>query len=485
MRGSKKNIIKRLDFMQPIFNKRLLAYFILCIILLGSLLFIHYQNSGKLAQANKMVGHSNEVLFELGKIHSYVDEMEATTRGYLTTGDPIFSSSSNDAQRSIYEHVDKLIALTTDYPLQQKKAVAIKKQLGDLVQYNRDLFQDRSANSREAGKKIPLEENKLLYDQLRKAINEAISAEDILLSQRQHESEALSTRNSMLFVGLIFIACILLVIAYFIILSNQRALKNAEADSFGKNWILSGNIKLNEKIRGEKSLTDLAQTIIDQLCSYTNAQIGVIYLYENNQLELISSYAFQIRKENHNIIKIGEGLVGQAAQEKKTIVFTEVPSDYLKINSGLGDTLPRNIIILPLLQDGLLRGVVEIGSAHVLSDLKIQFLNAIAESIAISLGSAMNREMLKTSMLQIQDQKTNIEKVSLELNQQVACLNKAAIVSIADANGDIIYVNEKFCEISKYNKEELLGRNHRLLKSGKQPDGLFVGMWKAISSGRI
>ncbi|HEU4718459.1 MAG TPA: response regulator, partial [Bacteroidia bacterium] len=77
-----------------------------------------------------------------------------------------------------------------------------------------------------------------------------------------------------------------------------------------------------------------------------------------------------------------------------------------------------------------------------------------------------------------------MEKTALELGQQIDCLNNAAIVSITDAGGDIIYVNDTFCKISKYSREELIGKNHRLLKSGRQPDGLFVGMWKAVSIGR-
>ena len=83
------------------------------------------------------------------------------------------------------------------------------------------------------------------------------------------------------------------------------------------------------------------------------------------------------------------------------------------------------------------------------------------------------------------NQKDEIETVTTELTRQVDCLNNAAIVSIADDKGDIIYVNDKFCEISKYSREELMGQNHRLLKSERQPEGLFVGMWKMISMGRV
>jgi len=81
--------------------------------------------------------------------------------------------------------------------------------------------------------------------------------------------------------------------------------------------------------------------------------------------------------------------------------------------------------------------------------------------------------------------KKQLESTTLNLNQQVSVLNKAAIVSETDADGNIIFVNDFFCSISEYSREELIGQNHRILKSGKQPDGLFKGMWKAISTGLV
>ena len=80
-------------------------------------------------------------------------------------------------------------------------------------------------------------------------------------------------------------------------------------------------------------------------------------------------------------------------------------------------------------------------------------------------------------------QQTQIADISLSLKQQIEVLNKAAIVSETDAEGNILYVNDLFCKISGYEREELIGKNHRMLKSGKQPDGLFVGMWKALKMG--
>jgi PAS domain S-box-containing protein len=87
---------------------------------------------------------------------------------------------------------------------------------------------------------------------------------------------------------------------------------------------------------------------------------------------------------------------------------------------------------------------------------------------------------------EVKDERTDeLANIKVELEQQIVCLDEAAILSEADANGNIIFVNDKFCEISGYKREELIGKNHRILKSNKQPEGLFIGMWAAISAGRV
>ena len=78
-----------------------------------------------------------------------------------------------------------------------------------------------------------------------------------------------------------------------------------------------------------------------------------------------------------------------------------------------------------------------------------------------------------------------LESTTRELNNIRYALDKSAIVAITDRTGNIIHVNDKFCEISKYTKEELLGKNHRIITSGYHAREFFIEMWKTISSGNI
>jgi CheY-like chemotaxis protein/HAMP domain-containing protein len=184
-----------------------------------------------------------------------------------------------------------------------------------------------------------------------------------------------------------------------------------------RTWLLTGNSELNDKMRGEKEVRELAQEVVGQLTTYLKAQIGAIYLDENGQLELVGSYAFHHRKENANSFRRGQGLVGQAALEKKPIVFSEIPEDYIRIHSGLGNSIPRNILIYPFTYEGEVKGVIEIGSVQPFTDLDMEFMQLVAENIAIAFNAAQSRTKLKELLEETQRQAEELEAQQEELKQ--------------------------------------------------------------------
>ncbi|OQP56627.1 response regulator [Niastella populi] len=191
-------------------------------------------------------------------------------------------------------------------------------------------------------------------------------------------------------------------------LSNE----NAE-----RTWMLVGASELNDILRGEKPVRELGQQVVNMLTPYLKAQVGAIYLAENEHLELISSYAFSHRSINNSIIQLGEGLVGQAALEKKPIVFTNVPEDYVKVNSGLGQSTPKNILIYPFMYDGSVKGIIEVGSVREITDLDLQLMKIVSESIGIAFNSSQSRARLKELLEETQRQSEELEAQQEELKQ--------------------------------------------------------------------
>ena len=201
-------------------------------------------------------------------------------------------------------------------------------------------------------------------------------------------------------------------------LENMRSnLQKLSHENETRTWLLSGSAELNNRIRGEKETRELANEVVTHLVKYLKGQIGAFYLLKDSKLELTGSYAYQKRKSNTNQFSIGEGLVGQAALEKKSILFTKIPEDYVAIHSGLGDAIPQHVIVHPFLYEGDVIGVIEIGTAHEFSDLDLQFLDLISESVGIAFYTAESRAQLKFLLDQTQQQAEELESQQEELRQ--------------------------------------------------------------------
>jgi GAF domain-containing protein len=108
-------------------------------------------------------------------------------------------------------------------------------------------------------------------------------------------------------------------------------------------------------LQGQKDLNTVTRRILSELAQVVNAQQGMFYILEqdeneqNKKLKLFSAYAFNEEQNIQKEFALGQGLVGQCALEKERILLTNVPSNYLKIGSGLGESLPRSVIVLPVL----------------------------------------------------------------------------------------------------------------------------------------
>ena len=208
-----------------------------------------------------------------------------------------------------------------------------------------------------------------------------------------------------------------------------QALREMKQVNYKQLWFAERQARLNDVMRGEQDIPDLARNLTGYLAKTLNAQMATLYVLnpEDNKLLLVGSYAFTHRKGNPGMFELGEGLVGQAALEKELIVFSNIPEDYIKIGSSLGDTIPRNIMVIPFLYDGNTTGVIELASVEEFSDDTIAFLNSVMESIAIAVNSAEARvkmqELLHYSQeqaeqLQYQEQKLRAANEELTLKTE-------------------------------------------------------------------
>ncbi len=178
--------------------------------------------------------------------------------------------------------------------------------------------------------------------------------------------------------------------------------KHKEEDEI-RNWSTQGIARFNEILREySNQFENLTQHVISNLVKYLEANVGGLYLInkkpeEDPVIELVTSYAYNRQKYVKKEFAVGEGLIGRCVQESETIYMTDVPADYLKIKSGLGEERPTCLLISPLKFNEEIIGVVELASIKEFKPHQVEFVEKIGTSIASSLASTVASTLEKTT----------------------------------------------------------------------------------------
>jgi len=248
------------------------------------------------------------------------------------------------------------------------------------------------------------------------------------------------------------------------------SLDTAITENARQDWLKTGQNQLNEIMSGEADEAVLGQKIINFLSNYLGAQIGAFYAVgaDDNSLELSGGFAFTIHDSHRVKIVIGEGLVGQAARDKELIVVKDLPEDYARIRSSIGDALPRNVVVTPFVFEGKLSGVIEIGSFEEFSDLKIEFLRLVMDSIAAAFNMVQSRSqqsiLLKETQRQseqLESQREELEITNEELEERSRLLEEQK--DELQLTRDAIVEKARDLELAnKYKSEFLANTSHEL-----------------------
>lgn len=197
----------------------------------------------------------------------------------------------------------------------------------------------------------------------------------------------------------------------------MQTLEEADITKHHQNFLKNGQTELSSIIARERDLNRVAQKATEFIATYVNSQVGIFFVKdgEEDDFKMVASYAFSHNGDTLSHFGPGEGLPGQAALEKKVIVLTEVPDDYIKIQSSLGRISPRNIIILPVIYEDDVKGVIELGSVRTFSHLHIEFLKIAAEVLAVSINGAIFNAKIATLLDQTRKQADAMKRQQEEL----------------------------------------------------------------------
>jgi len=251
-------------------------------------------------------------------------------------------------------------------------------------------------------------------------------------------------------------------------------LRDTTEKNTSQDWLKTNLAKFTRLLQGQRDLITVSRTILSELAPLVSMQHGVFYINESANGEpdmtLLASYAYTERKALANRFKAGEGLVGQCALERTSIVLTQVPSDYVQITSGLGEAAPLNIVVLPVLFEGEVKAVIELASFYRFSDIHLTFLNQLTESIGIVLNTITatmrTEELLKQSQslaAELQTGQRELTDTNTRLEQQARTL-QVSEERLKQQQEELQQTNEELEE-----KAELLAKqNHEVEKKNQE-----------------
>jgi len=228
-----------------------------------------------------------------------------------------------------------------------------------------------------------------------------------------------------------------------------------------QDWLKTNLAKFFGLMQGQRNLQSLTDQIMSELTPVVGAQYGAFYLAEpqddQTALALTSTYAYTKRKELSNRFGLGEGIVGQCARERKPILVTEVPENYVEITSGLGKSSPRNIAVYPIFFEDQVRGVIELGSFHEFTSVQLAFLEQLMLSIGLAInliGTSMRTEQL---LQQLQGSNVELDKRRKELDERALQL-ESRTREVAQASASL----EAKSQESQYKSQFLANMSHEI-----------------------
>lgn len=246
-----------------------------------------------------------------------------------------------------------------------------------------------------------------------------------------------------------------------------------------QSWHKTRLTQMFDVTKGITDLDELCDKIIRELAEQLKAGVAALFVnqhfFEKEEevlFKLKASYAYTKRKGLSNEFTLGEGLVGQCALEKKSIVISNIPEDYVSVQSGLGESVPTEIIAIPILFADKVITVIELGLTRELTKLELDYLDDVATSLGVAINGVIER--------------SKTEELSREIGNQLQAINRSNAAIEFDPEGNILTANQIFLDLMGYQLGEVVGRHHSMFVDVEHAQSdTYKQWWRDFRNGKF
>ncbi len=368
-------------------------------------------------------------------------DMESGMRGFLLTGDDAFLAPYVAARPRFDSTTDALSELVQGDAQQAERLRQIRAQHREWLRAADQMIAAR----RQQGDYLAMVkrgDGKLPFDELREQFRAFIAQQEKLRAERSEAARAMAfwTIGIFLTAGLSVSALLawsgrrdLLRLAgtYREVLDEQHA---HAAQLQHQAWLRAGQGQLAEQGIGQMALPLLSSTLLQFLAEYLQVAVATFYVVQpDGALERSASYGLSAQAEEAGRhLRAGEGLVGQAAQARRTLHLAQLPQGYIKVSSSLGEGMPQQLVLLPVHSDGHVNGVVELGFLREVGQRELDFLELVAGNIGTAIETTLARQRLTEALAETQSlneelqvQQEELRTANEELEEQSRVLERS------------------------------------------------------------
>ncbi|MFZ6024280.1 MAG: response regulator [Bacteroidota bacterium] len=401
---------------------------VLLVLLVG---FITIDSLEKQAKETNLVRHTHQTISYVRDIRYSIMQIMGGRRAYWVTASVNDMNPFERGASFIPTRLTQLKEFVSDNAEQGKNVVFLDSMVTDLLRYWKTEGAIQPHMPVTIFRNIILEEERKLSFITRQLERIKIDEEGLLIKREAIVAGYNERTKLILYIGISVLLIVVLLLINAVIqtlksryksgLRLQSTLEETEKASKlaqEKNWVLEGMSYINNRLQVVESSSELANRIITALVQYLELPAGVIYFVDPQKEKLITSASVAVSASSRKSFTIGEGIVGNAVLDKTVSIIKNIPPDYWKVESALGQVTGNGeIAYVPLWMNEELKGLVELGCFSTFSELQIALLKNCSDILSAAISSYQSRDKINELLDELQEQKETLLEQQEELKQ--------------------------------------------------------------------